>query len=121
MRPARMARTGCLVRSVADVAVFLVSCLVRIGGPVPSTNYLFLGDYVDRGNCSVETITLLTVLKLKFPDRVTLLRGNHETRQITQVEYMILAGGRGEGGRGGMVGFEGGFNIWVVLGLGCWF
>jgi len=54
-------------------------------GQAPETNYLFLGDYVDRGNHSVETIQLLVALKVRFPSRVTLLRGNHESRQITQV------------------------------------
>ncbi|EER03367.1 protein phosphatase 2B catalytic subunit, putative [Perkinsus marinus ATCC 50983] len=59
--------------------------LLAVGGPVPDVNYLFLGDYVDRGSLSVETITLLCCLKLRYPDRVSLLRGNHESRQITQV------------------------------------
>lgn len=59
--------------------------LFRVGGELPDTNYLFLGDYVDRGAQSVETISLLICLKCKYPDRVTLLRGNHESRQITQV------------------------------------
>ncbi|GAB7361711.1 hypothetical protein MBLNU230_g1758t1 [Neophaeotheca triangularis] len=48
-------------------------------------NFLFLGDFVDRGYFSLETFTLLMCLKAKFPDRVTLVRGNHESRQITQV------------------------------------
>jgi len=59
--------------------------LFRVGGEIPNTNYLFLGDYVDRGAASVETITYLILLKLRFPKRFTLLRGNHESRQITQV------------------------------------
>jgi len=59
--------------------------LFRIGGFPPDTNYLFLGDYVDRGYFSVECITLLLCFKVRFKERVTCLRGNHESRQITQI------------------------------------
>lgn len=59
--------------------------LFRNGGAVPETNYIFLGDFVDRGYYSVETFTRLLTLKAKWSDRITLLRGNHESRQITHV------------------------------------
>jgi len=58
--------------------------LFRVGGVLPETNYLFLGDYVDRGHYSVRTFTLLLLYKLCYKERITLLRGNHECRQITQ-------------------------------------
>jgi serine/threonine-protein phosphatase 4 catalytic subunit len=59
--------------------------LFQVGSDIPETNYLFMGDFVDRGFYSVETFLLLLALKVRYPDRITLIRGNHESRQITQV------------------------------------
>jgi len=59
--------------------------LFRNGGECPHTSYIFMGDFVDRGYNSVETMTMLLLLKARYPHRITLLRGNHESRQITQV------------------------------------
>ncbi len=86
--------------------------LFQVGGDVPYTNYLFMGDFVDRGFYSVETFLLLLALKVhackfdvhackfaellacvqvRYPDRITLIRGNHESRQITQVRVFACS------------------------------
>ena len=59
--------------------------LFEMCGFPPSSNYLFLGDYVDRGKQSLETILLLLCYKLKYPENFFLLRGNHECANVTRV------------------------------------
>ncbi|XP_068147669.1 serine/threonine-protein phosphatase alpha-3 isoform-like isoform X2 [Drosophila tropicalis] len=62
----------------------LLKILDHCGYP-PQVSYLFLGDYVDRGKNSVETITLLLALKVRHPLNVHLLRGNHESQSVNKV------------------------------------
>ena len=59
--------------------------LFEYGGFPPESNYLFLGDYVDRGKQSLETVCLLLCYKIKFPENFFLLRGNHECASINRI------------------------------------
>jgi len=59
--------------------------LFEYGGFPPEANYLFLGDYVDRGQHSLETICLLLAYKIKYPENFFILRGNHECASINRV------------------------------------
>ncbi|CAN1812489.1 Phytochrome-associated serine/threonine-protein phosphatase [Linum perenne] len=67
--------------------------LFQTGGHVPETNYIFMGDFVDRGYNSLEVFTILLLLKARYPANITLLRGNHESRQLTQVWSLFLVYG----------------------------
>jgi serine/threonine-protein phosphatase PP1 catalytic subunit len=59
--------------------------LLECGGLPPHTSYLFLGDYVDRGRQSLETMCLLLAFKVKYPGHMHLLRGNHESSHINRI------------------------------------
>jgi len=59
--------------------------LFKLGGEPPETAYIFMGDYVDRGHYGILVICLLLVYKVRYRESFTLLRGNHESRAISQV------------------------------------
>jgi len=58
--------------------------LLTIGGSINSTTYLFLGDYVDRGCFGVEILLLLFSMKITYPEKLFMIRGNHECRHMTE-------------------------------------
>lgn len=70
-----------IVGDIHGHIIDLLRIFKDIGTP-PDNNYIFLGDYVDRGPFSLETITLLLLLKYFYPQKVTLIRGNHEFREL---------------------------------------
>ena len=57
----------------------------KVGGPPPYNKWIIMGDYVDRGDNSIETISLLLAYKVRYPDKMFMLRGNHECESITRI------------------------------------
>lgn len=56
--------------------------IIRKCGLPPNITYVFLGDFVDRGEYSIEVVTLILILYINFPDNIYIIRGNHEFRDI---------------------------------------
>lgn len=56
-----------------------------VGGAPPKKKFVVMGDFVDRGKQSLETICLLLAYKIRYPDKMYMLRGNHESSEITRV------------------------------------
>lgn len=59
--------------------------MLEMAGMPPRSNFLFLGDLVDRGHNSIETLLYVFLLKARYPDRITIIRGNHESRATSRV------------------------------------
>lgn len=73
----------CVVGDIHGQYSDLLNMISKVG-EVGTINYLFLGDYVDRGIYGIEVCLLLFAIKLNNPKSVVMLRGNHESRNMTE-------------------------------------
>jgi len=92
MKESMLIRTTCPIHIIGDLhGQFddLLKIFDRCGNPSKENRYIFLGDYVDRGPKSIETFILIGCFKILYPDNVIMLRGNHESTDISR-EYGFL-------------------------------
>ena len=82
MRKVQCTASGCPGDSIRGYSRSILDLLniFKEVGDVPDKKYLFFGDYVDMGYNGVEKLKFLLCLKLRYQGRITLLRGNHESR-----------------------------------------
>jgi len=62
--------------------------LFRTGTELPETNYIFMGDFVDRGYHSLETFTYLLLLKARWPNKITLLRKSRKSTNYSSIWFL---------------------------------
>lgn len=87
LRQPSLLRVRSPIRIVGDIHGQFEDLLriFQYNGLPPESDYLFLGDYVDRGDCGFEVLVLLLCFKLKYPTKFFMIRGNHECSSICRI------------------------------------
>ncbi|GMS88649.1 hypothetical protein PENTCL1PPCAC_10824, partial [Pristionchus entomophagus] len=121
MEEGSLAETGAPCKVVGDIHGQFVHMhmLFDLIGRVPQERMMFLGDYVDRGPHSTEVVIYLFCLKIRYPSRIVLLRGNHETPAVNKIYgfYPELITKFGYPGIGLWYDFQSVFNRLPLAGL----